>query len=368
MSFCRAGDLADTHFFGTVRRAGGAEVHEIDAGDQEDEHGDDGEDVYILDIAVGFELTRLIGMEVHVGEGEDAAPEMITRFLEVGARNVEHSLEGRVNMEVDDCVYILLDLGLRDAGLGKDIGIIRIAYPVVVTGVIKGVGFADGANEAEMKMGLLGHVPDDPGDLEGYIVTTYLKRAADDIGAVEIAAGGTFIDHDGMRVVEGGIGVAGDHGQGEDLEDRRVGEGEVMVEDVVVALSHQQVARVAESDHLLDLRIGSDEGRAEKFGDGNGFKPGVIEKDILIDPIDAVGVDIVAVVTELIGDVQDDQQTDAKPGSEADDVEGGKAFAFPEAAEGDSEIVAEHGLVDFMMSKAAKSLGRSQKSAGYIKS
>jgi hypothetical protein len=95
---------------------------------------------------------------------------------------------------------------------------------------------------------------------------------------------------------------------------------------------------------------------------------GVIEIDILIDPIDAVGVDIVAVVTELIGDVQDDQQTDAKPGSEADDVEGGKALAFPEASEGDLEIVAEHGMVGFMTSKVARSSGRSQKSAGYIKS
>lgn len=220
-----------------------------------------------------------------------------------------------------------------------------------------------------MKMGLRGHVPDDPRDLEGCIITTYLQRAADDVGAVEIAAGGTFIDHDGMRVVEGGIRVAGDHGQGEDLEDRRVGEGEVMVEDVVVALPHQLVAAVVtEPDHLLDLWIGSDEGGAEKFGDGGGFEPGVIEVDILIDAIDAVGVDIVAVVTELIGNVQDDQQTDTEACSEADDVEGGKALAFPEAAEGDLEIVAEHGLVGFMTSKAAKSLGQFQKSAGFIKS
>ena len=276
VSFCRAGDLADAHFLGAVGGAGGAEVHEIDAGDQEDEHGDDGEDVYELDIAVGFELTRLIGMEVHVGEGDDGAPEMITRFLEVGARSVEHSLEGRADIEVDDFVYILLDLGSRGAGLGKDIGIISITYPVVVAGVIKVVGFADGANEAEMKLGLFRHVPDDPGDLEELIVIIYHQRATDDIGAVEIAAGGTFIDHDGMRVVEGGIGVAGDHGQREDLEDRRVGKGEVMFEDVVVALPHQQVARVAEPDHLLDLRIGSDERGAEKFGSGDSIVLGVI--------------------------------------------------------------------------------------------
>ena len=270
---------------------------------------------------------------------------------------MEHSLESRADIAVDDIVYILLDLGSRGAGLGKDIGIISITYPVVVAGVIKVVGFANGANEAEMELRLFRHVPDDPGDLEQRIVITYLQRAPDDVGAVEIAAGGTFIDHDGMRVVEGGIGVAGDHRQREDLEDSRVGEGEVMLEDVVVARPHQLVARVAEPDHLLDLRIGSDERGAEKFGGGGSVVLGVIKVEILIDPIDAVGVDVVAIVPELIGDVQDDQQADTEPGSEADDVEGGKTFVFPEAAKGNLEIVAEHMIVSFIPSKAAKSSG-----------
>src|ERR1700722_3242586 len=80
VSFCRAGYLADAHFLGAVGAAGGAEIHEIDAGDQKDEHSDDGEDVNELDIAVGVKLIRLIGIEVHVGERDDWVPEMITRF------------------------------------------------------------------------------------------------------------------------------------------------------------------------------------------------------------------------------------------------------------------------------------------------
>ena len=141
-----------------------------------------------------------------------------------------------------------------------------------------------------------------------------------------------------------------------------------MLEDVVVALPHQLVARLAKPDHLLDLWIGSNERGAEEFGDGGGIVLGVIDVAILIDPVDAVGVDVVAVIAELVGDVQDDQQADTEAGSEADDVEGGKALAFPEASEGDLEIVAEHGLVGFMTNQAVKSLGKSQKSAGFIKS
>ena len=119
----------------------------------------------------------------------------------------------------------------------------------------------------------------------------------------------------------------------EDLEDRRVGKGEVMFEDVVVALPYQQVARVAEPDHLLDLRIGTDDRGAEKFGSGDSIVVGIIQVDILIDAINAVRVHIVAVVTELIGNVQHDQQTYSEAGSKADDVESGIAPAFPEAAE-----------------------------------
>jgi len=53
-----------------------------------------------------------------------------------------------------------------------------------------------------MERGLFRHVAYVPGDLEECIVATYLQRTANDIGAVEIAAGGAFIDHDGVRVVE----------------------------------------------------------------------------------------------------------------------------------------------------------------------
>ncbi len=96
-----------------------------------------------MDIAkLASELIRLIGMEVHVGEGDDVVPEMITRFLKVGHRTVERLLQGPADIAVDHFVYILLYPGTCSAGLYKYVGIIITAYPVVVTGVIKGVGFA----------------------------------------------------------------------------------------------------------------------------------------------------------------------------------------------------------------------------------
>ena len=69
--------------------------------------------------------------------------------------------------------------------------------------VIKVIGFANGANEAEMELGLFRHVPDDPGDLEELFVIILLQRATFHVGAVEKAVGGSYIDHDRLRVVQG---------------------------------------------------------------------------------------------------------------------------------------------------------------------
>jgi len=80
---------------------------------------------------------------------------------------------------------------------------------------------------------------------------------------------------------------------------------------------------------------------------------GVTDVGVDADAIDAVGVDVVTVVTELIGDVQDDEETDGKAGSKADDVEGGEAFGSAEVAKGYFEIVAEHGVI-FVQCLAAK--------------
>jgi hypothetical protein len=66
-------------------------------------------------------------MEVDLGEGEDAVPEMITCLLEVGDRRVDQFLKRPADIEVDDRVYILLDLFPGGARLGKDIGIIITA-------------------------------------------------------------------------------------------------------------------------------------------------------------------------------------------------------------------------------------------------
>ena len=45
----RTDDLSHAHFTGPVGRTSRGQVHEVDAGDQKDENGDDGENVHILD-------------------------------------------------------------------------------------------------------------------------------------------------------------------------------------------------------------------------------------------------------------------------------------------------------------------------------
>jgi len=344
-------NFADADFLGTAGGAGGAEVHEVDTGDQEDEGGDDGKNIDVGDTAVGLDLAIQVGVQVDIGDCHNGVSEMVTRLRQL--------IEGDVKLLLDHAAYVgigrpgdvFLDFRGGGARLDQDIGIEVIGEPGVIIGSKRGI--AEWQDKTEVEMGLFGHVTDDSGDLAEGIVVAYFEGAADNISAVEVAAGGAFVDDDGMGIIEGAIGVAGDKWEREDFEDCAVRKDLMMVEDVVVPFFDQDVARAVEPDHLLEFGVGSGEGGPEEFRRMGIVDGGVTDVGVDADAIDAVGVDVVTVVTELIGDVQDDEETYGEAGSEADDVEGGEAFGSAEVAKGYFEIVAEHGVI-FVQRLAAK--------------
>ena len=66
--FVEPDDFADADFFCPIGGAGRAEVHEVDAGDHQDQDGDKGKDIDVIDIAVCLQLVGFIGMEMDVVE------------------------------------------------------------------------------------------------------------------------------------------------------------------------------------------------------------------------------------------------------------------------------------------------------------
>ncbi len=199
-----------------------------------------------------------------------------------------------------------------------------------------------------MKMRLPGKVLHDAGDLAEGLVLQF-EGLTDDVGAVEISSGGRFVDDDGVWLVERRSGVARDHGYGKDLEEGRVGECQVVVPDPVAAFFYQDVIRGIDANHLLHLRAFFYEGEGQGLWRDRSRELGTVEIDIRVETVDAVGIYVKPVIAELVSDIEDDEEADTDTGGETDNVDGSETLGFPQVAEGDLEIVAEHGGAGFLL-------------------
>ena len=131
-----------------------------------------------------------------------------------------------------------------------------------------------------------------------------------------MAPGCSLVDDDAVRCVECGGGVAGYKGEGEDTEEIRVGQGVVMFLDPVrPLLDHDVAVKALYPGRLFYLRIVIDHRDAEGVGRKDGGQLGIVEIDVVVNAIDAIGIDVEPVVAELVGDVENDEEADAEAGS-----------------------------------------------------
>src|SRR5580692_1995294 len=143
-----------------------------------------------------------------------------------------------------------------------------------------------------MEMRMCGHVADDAGDLADVLVL-HFENLADTVRAVEMPPGSRLVDNDAVRCVECGGGVAGYKGESENAEKGRVCHGVVMfLYPFRPVLDHDVGAKALYPGHLFYLRIVIDHRDAEGFGRKDGGQLGIVEIDVVIDAIDAVGIDV----------------------------------------------------------------------------
>src|ERR1700743_1500219 len=153
-----------------------------------------------------------------------------------------------------------------------------------------------------MKMGLSGDITDDASDLAGPVILQF-EGLADYIRTVEVFFGRGLVDYEGMGFVESSIGIAGDHWHGEHLEERRVGIDTMVVLYPVVLLFDHDVAKIVETNHLNEVGIVVNKGPGHGPGRHRGGKLGIFEIKIGVDAVDAVRVDIISIVAELVEDI-----------------------------------------------------------------
>src|SRR6185437_6596142 len=159
---------------------------------------------------------------------------------------MDRLLELPAHVAIDGTVELILQGLAADAGSNEDIAFVVVAEPIVK--IILIVTITKGTEEVEMKMGLRRDVLNNTGNLT-YFVIFELEGLSYHICAVEIFFCGGFVDHEGMRFVEGGIGITGDHRHGEHLEKRGVDINGAVVLDPVIALFDHNVAEVVKTNH-----------------------------------------------------------------------------------------------------------------------
>ncbi|HLX93741.1 MAG TPA: hypothetical protein VKR32_18785 [Puia sp.] len=250
---------------------------------------------------------------------------------------------------VDRDIHAALEEASAVARSGEDIVDTVLAEPI-----IGDTGITHRPDKAEMEMRLAGHILVDAGDLAESVVfefqalANYVPQAIPrGIRFIEIFSGCRLVDDQRVGFIQRRIRITGEHPDGEDLEKGGIGEDVMVFLDIIVALSNHDVPGVADPDKLFELRIVVDQGRSQRFWPICPQISCIVVKYVRVKAIDAIRVDIVAVIAQLVGDIHDDQETDCESGRQPDDVNGGKALAFPEAAEGGFEKVAEHGMIGF---------------------
>ena len=97
-------DLAEADFPGPVGRAGRRQVHEVDAGDQQDEKRDQGKNAHVLDVALGKPLEFEPGMQMDGLERLEVEPGILFEgrlSLEVTRNLGEDALQGDAFSQVN---------------------------------------------------------------------------------------------------------------------------------------------------------------------------------------------------------------------------------------------------------------------------
>jgi hypothetical protein len=156
-------------------------------------------------------------------------------------------------------------------------------------------------------MGLSGQIPDHAGDLIGVAVIDH-QFLADHVGPVKVFFGGLFSDHHGMGIPQSGGCVAVDHGQGKHREETGIRIDSMLFLDILAAFFHPDVPGSCEPDHLFDLGEIVFQGkgsRCRRSGIDTLITP---ELDLIVDPVDAVGLLIVPVIAQLVQYIKYDEQ------------------------------------------------------------
>src|SRR5579863_1320405 len=117
--------------------------------------------------------------------------------------------------------------------------------------------------------------------------------------------------------------VTGNEWQGKDVENGGVRFEVVAFFEREISFFDEDAAHAGDADILFDLRIVLSERGA---GEGGGVESTclvAVITDIGMDAVDAVCIDVKAVVAPFVHDVEGDEKADGEPEGQTEDIDGG---------------------------------------------
>ena len=319
--------------------AGGGEIGEIDAGDDQQEGGDDPERDERLDRRAephgrAIDRGRVDGADVHQLLGEAEA---------VGSRGIAL---GGGDEPPQGGVHPAVQSGGVDAGAQTDIDPARHPVPLGESLVARrAAGEVGPIERGDAQMGVGGQVAQDSGDPCDLVPAAGDPghRPAQHVGAAEQAPGRGFGENDGVDGGKGGGGIARDQRQTDHVQEIAVGEIDVLDGDRLAVLAERaaggdEPGRRFDFGELPRHRLRRDERRLGVASPGGG--PGRLDA---LDLVGALGLRQPIVEAQLVADEEDDQEAAGQAYGEACQVDRGEQGAAPKRLQADGEIIAQHG-------------------------
>jgi len=308
-------DLLDTDLLEPVLRAGGGQIDEIDAGDEQDDPGHDGKDGHI-----GDEPAAVGGVEVNLIHG-----------LEV---------QGLAGVSLRFAVVV----GLRDLGIHlQKVGVfpeldIRLAH-VLPSPIVRDSARAYiGNQEIELDGGILRKTADHSGYLEGHPVVDPDDLAHGLFAAYQFLRQ-FFRDDDGAGIVQGGGGVSGQQRERKHAE--KAGIDPQAPADEGLPAMRQLALRLSQVGRQHDLGIFG----LEQAGDEPDHHR-VVPAAILApqdEPVQVVEVFVEPVVGLLVPDPDQDKDAHGHAHGQPGEVDERVDLLPPDVSPGDLEGGPEHG-------------------------
>jgi len=240
------------------------------------------------------------------------------------------------------------DLGFETsdviAGRKQQIGGIVVAAPVLELALsVHLLERSQGADDLEMEVRVGGGGPDDARDL-GIDAVLELEGLAERVLVAEILPGRSLRDHEREGIAEGRIGIARKQLEGKHGEDVLLGENDVFLHEVLVFVAAQHAARALYAHRFLDIgKVVEEQG-----GDGRRYvaemeaRGAVLVEPLPRDTVYAVGIFMVAVIAQLVPDIEEDQDAAGHADGQSQQVDEGKALVFVQVAQCGYEVIPEH--------------------------